>query len=89
VTVRRHALAHAGRAEMGTDICTALAARPTDEPRLNVGKPDVVGPVICRHRDRMAAPVVRTIDQDADRAGGAHLAKRDFHRARIVMSHGP
>jgi hypothetical protein len=55
-----------------------FAASLADKPRLNVRKPDIIVPSIGRYRDRVAALVVRAIDQDADRAGGSHLAKRDF-----------
>ena len=42
-----------------------LAAGTTDEPRLYVGQPEIIGPAITADRNRMAAAVVSAIDQQA------------------------
>src|SRR5712671_2781202 len=44
---------HARRLEMRPNISAAPAARLADKPRLDIGKPDVVAPLIGRHLDRM------------------------------------
>jgi hypothetical protein len=52
--------------------------RPCREPVLDVGKPDIIGPAIGAHLDRVAAFIVGAINQHAAHATGAHLSKRDF-----------
>jgi hypothetical protein len=70
---------------MRSDLSAPLAACLADKPRLYVRQPDIVVPLIGRHRDRVAAAVVSAIDQDIGRtSAGAHLAEGDFHG-----SHGP
>jgi hypothetical protein len=58
---------------VGPDIGASLTANLTDEPRFNVGQSNVVLPLVGRHRDRVATPIVRTINQDAPNAAGAHF----------------
>ena len=41
----------------------------------------MIGPLVRTDRDRVAALVIRAIDQDAAHAGGAHLGEGDFGRA--------
>ena len=60
---------------MGPYIGPSLAASLADETELDIGKPDVVSPLIGRHCDRVAALVVSALDQDSDDAGGSHLAQ--------------
>jgi hypothetical protein len=62
-------------------VGASLAAGLTYEPRLQIGKPDVIRPLIRADRDRMAATIVRTIDQETAHAGGAHLSEGDLLRA--------
>jgi hypothetical protein len=58
---------------------TALAASLADKPRLNIGEPDFIRPMVCRHRNRVAAAVVRAVNQDAGRAAAkAHLSEDDL-----------
>jgi hypothetical protein len=57
-----------------------LAAGTTDEPRLYVGQPEIIGPAITTDRNRMAAAVVSAIDQQATHALFAHVGKGDFLR---------
>jgi hypothetical protein len=60
------------------DISPSLAAGTADEPRFQIGKPDVVRPPIRADRNRVAALVVRAIDQDAAHARVAHFGKGDL-----------
>jgi hypothetical protein len=53
----------------------------TGEQGLNIGQPDIIGPSIGVDRGRMAATKIAAIDQQAARAGIAHLAKGDFLRS--------
>ena len=72
---------HPRRLEVRPHICAALAARLADKPRLNVGEPHLIRPLIGRYRDRVRAAVVGAIDQDPSRAASrAHLAEGDFLR---------
>jgi hypothetical protein len=45
-------------------VGASLAARLAHETRLQVGEPDVIRPLICADRDRVAAMIVRAIDQE-------------------------
>jgi hypothetical protein len=63
--------------EVGPDIGASLAAGFADEAGLDIGKPDVIGPLICAGRDRVAAMMVGAIDQDAADASVAHLIEGD------------
>ena len=58
-------------------VCLSLAACRAHEPRLKVGKPDIVRPLIGADRDVVAELVIRTIDQHAANAGVAHFAEGD------------
>jgi hypothetical protein len=69
------------------DVSASLAAAFADEAGLNIGEPDVVRPLVRADRDRVAAVIVRAIDQDAAHAGLAHLGERDLSRA--VGWHAP
>jgi hypothetical protein len=59
----------------------ALAAGLADKPRLKIGQPEVIGPLICADRTRMAATKVLAIDEDAAHARVAHLAQHVFPKA--------
>jgi hypothetical protein len=48
------------------------------QPLLDIRKPQAVVSVVRKCLGRMAAAVVRAIDQDAADAGGAHLAGGDL-----------
>ena len=64
--------AHYSTVEVRPDVSTALAARLTDEPRFDVGQPDIIRPLIANvgaDPGRMAALIIRAIDQDAANAG--------------------
>lgn len=69
-----------------------LFPRPTDEQRLYVAKPDVIGPAVAADRDRVAAPIIRAIDQETANAHVAHVAEGDFlragHAAMIALRNG-
>ena len=49
-------------------------------------RPHVIGPAIGEGFDRMAAFVIRAIDQHTPHAAGAHFAERDFLRV-VVCGH--
>jgi hypothetical protein len=51
------------------NVGASLAAGLAYEPRLEIEKPDVIGPLVRADRDRMAAMIVRAIDQHAAHAG--------------------
>jgi hypothetical protein len=59
---------HRGRFEQRPNVGASLAASLADEPRFQIGQPDVIGPLVGADRDRMAAAIVRAIDQDAAHA---------------------
>jgi hypothetical protein len=63
------------------NIGPSLAAGLAEEARLEVGQPHVVSPFVRADRNRVAAFVIRAIDQDATHAGLAHFAEGDFLRA--------
>ncbi len=46
------------------DVSPSLAAALAYEPRFQIGEPDVIRPWVSADRDRMAALVVRAIDQE-------------------------
>jgi hypothetical protein len=59
-------------------IGAPFAAGRADEAVLNVGNPDVIGPLARVHLDRMAALVVGAIDQDVIDARLPHFSESDF-----------
>ena len=69
------------RSPIGADVRVSVAASLADEPRLDIGQPNVIRPLIRTDGCRMAALVIRAIDQDATSAGGPHLSKGDFRLA--------
>jgi hypothetical protein len=69
------------------DISASPAASLADKARLDIGQPDLVGPIdrlASRSNGCTCSPRNRS---ECDRAGGAHFAKGDFHMARIVTEH--
>ena len=50
--------------KIGPNVGALLAAGFTDELRFEIGEPDVIRPWISADRDRVAAFVIRAIDQD-------------------------
>jgi hypothetical protein len=62
------------RADVGAFPATSLAG----EPRLYIGKPDGIRPSVAADCRRMAAPIIRSIDQETANAGGAHLSEGDL-----------
>jgi hypothetical protein len=63
------------------DVSASRAAGLAYEPRLEIGKPDVIRPLIAADRDRVAAAKVLAIDQDTAQAGRAHFAEGNLLRA--------
>ena len=73
--------AHLGRREIWPDIGAALVTRSADKPRLDIRKPHVIGPLVRRDCDVMAAAIVRAVDQHAANTGGAHFSEGDLLQA--------
>jgi hypothetical protein len=63
------------------DVSTSLAADFADEPRLDIRKSHVIGPLVRADRDRMAALIIRAVDQDPAHVSVAHLSEGYFLRA--------
>jgi hypothetical protein len=63
------------------DVSAFLAARLAGKLGLNVRQPDVIRPLIAADRGRMAAAIMRAIDQNAANARCAHLSEGDLLRA--------
>jgi hypothetical protein len=58
-----------------------------DEARLDVGQPEIIGPLIGADRDRMAAAVIGAIDQETANAPAVRIsAKVIFWRMGSGMS---
>src|ERR1700722_1660226 len=55
-----------------------LSGRMADELRLDVGKPNVIRPLIGADCDRVAAAIIRAIDQDIAHAGSSHFPEGNF-----------
>jgi hypothetical protein len=81
--------AHPGRREIRPDIGAPLAASRADELILDVGNPDVIGPLARVHFDRVAALVVCAIDQDAIGAGLWKSRSAIFSELPISPQHFP
>ena len=82
--------AHLNGRKLAPDIRPALAAGRADEAVRDVGQPDVIGPLVCGHRDRMAAPVIGAIDQHvAADAHLAHFAEGDVWGAMPLLKRRP
>jgi hypothetical protein len=64
--------------KVGPHIGAALAACLADETIFDVGEPDIVRSLVADDRDRVAALVIRAINQDAANAGFAHFTEGDF-----------
>jgi len=63
------------------DVGASLAAGLADKPGLEIRKPDVISPLFRADRDRMAAMIIRAIDEHATNAHLAHLGEGDLLRA--------
>jgi hypothetical protein len=50
------------------DVAALPAAGLTSEQGFDIGQPDIIGPSIGADRGRMAAMIVRAIDQETARA---------------------
>jgi hypothetical protein len=49
--------------EIRSHISATVAAGATDESRLYVGQPDIIGPTVAADCERMAAAIVSAVDQ--------------------------
>ena len=72
--------------EVWPNIGASLAAGLTDEQRLDIGEPNIVGRLIAAACGRVAALVVRAVDQHAPNAHFAKLAECEFLFAGEAMS---
>ena len=63
------------------NVGALLAAGRAHEPRLEIGKPNFIRPLVRANRNGMATVIVGAINKDAAHAGGAHLSEGDFLRA--------
>ena len=77
---------HSGRPEVRPDIGAALAAGLAYKTALDIGKPDLIGPLGAVHAHQVAAGVIGAVDQYPVDALGAHLAEGDFLRSFHVGS---
>ena len=64
--------------EIRPDIGAALAAGRADKARLDVGEPDIIGPAVTAHGDKVAAFEVGAIDQQPAQAHVPHLGEGDL-----------
>jgi hypothetical protein len=55
-----------------------MTAGLTDEPRLDVGKPNVIRPLIGADCGRVAAAIIRAINQDTAHAASSHFPEGNF-----------
>jgi hypothetical protein len=69
------------RSPIGPHVRAASATSLAGKPRLEIGKPDIIGPSIAADRCRVAATIIGAIDQETAHASGAHLCEGDFLRA--------
>jgi hypothetical protein len=60
-----------------------------NEGRLNIRKPDMIGPAIAADRDRMAAMIIRAVREQAANAHFAHFTQRYFLLACHLTSRKP
>jgi hypothetical protein len=64
------------------DVGALPAAGLTSEQGFDIGQPDIIGPSIGADRGRMAAMIVRAIDQETAHARRAHFSEGNLLRAR-------
>jgi hypothetical protein len=65
-------------AEIRANVGTFPSASLASEARLDIGQPDIIRPAVAADCRRMAAPVVRAIDQETANARGAHFSEGDL-----------
>jgi hypothetical protein len=75
------------RPEVRPDIGAAFAARCAGELRFEIRQPDIIVPLIAADLYRVAAFIIRTIDQEIAHAGCAHFGERDF--LGVLQRKGP
>jgi hypothetical protein len=64
--------------EIWAHVRASLAAALAGEPGLDVGQPNIIWPSVAADCCRMAALIIRAIDQEATDARGAHLSEGDL-----------
>jgi len=70
-SARRH-----GRAGFLSTVPACLAG----EPGLQIGKPNVILPLIAADRSPIRTTIITTVDQETANAGGAHFGQSYFLR---------
>jgi len=73
--------------EIRPNVGAALAARLADKQRLDIRQLNVIRPSIGVDRCRVAALVIRAIDQKTAHARGAHLSEGVCWRVTSGMAH--
>jgi len=68
--------------EVRPDVSASPSAGFAHEPWFEIGEPDVIRPLVRADRDRVAAMMVRAIDQHAANASGRHFSEGDFPTGR-------
>jgi hypothetical protein len=61
--------------EIRADIGAFPSASLASEARLDIGQPDVVRPSVSANCGRVAAAIVRAIDQETANTSGAHFSE--------------
>jgi len=69
--------------EVGADVRAFLAACPAGKPRLDVRQPNIVFPWVAADRHRIAASVIRAIDDEIANAGCAHFGECDLRTGSL------
>ena len=62
----------------GPDIGAAVTADRADEEILQIRGPEVTGPKVRIHCDRMRTAIIAAIDDEPGGAGLPHFSDRDF-----------
>jgi hypothetical protein len=63
--------AHPVPVKVRPNVSTSLAARCAYKPRLDIRKPNIIGPPVADNRDVVAAAIIRTVDQEVKKTGDA------------------
>jgi hypothetical protein len=72
--------------EIRAYVGAPCAARLTGEPRLKIGRPDLIGPSVPADRCRVAAMEIGAIDQETTNTRRSHFSERDFLMAAFHVS---
>jgi hypothetical protein len=70
------------------DIRAAFPAGTADEPDFQIGQPGIIGPLVSADRRRVAALVIRAINQETAHAGGVSARLILVGRAMPTLKRG-